>query len=112
MASAISDVNNDARFRNGPESGQAFLRASTELLAAGRSCSHGHRNGDADPRCAALFSAAADARATSVALLTCTAPDVFDTRAAWKRYLPALSRYVNGGGASSGAPRLPPVPSC
>src|SRR5207302_1656022 len=81
----------DGRFGNGPTSGETFSAIASQLLRAARRC----RAADAkdDVRCPALFEAAAGAETTGGALLSCTAPAVYDARARWRSYLDRLGTF-------------------
>ena len=113
-AAAGRIVADSHRFGDSLHAGAAFLAASDRLLDSAKACQRrsGSAPGSGSPATAAggpcfhLFEAAAQARAESVAILTCTAPARFEARGRWSAYLSRLARDA------SRAPTLPPLSTC
>jgi hypothetical protein len=96
---ARTELADDDAFTGARTAGEAFLRASVELLAAGEGCRPAR-----DARCEQLFTAAALARVSSVQLLGCRRPDIHQYRGRFRNYLAALD--------DGGAVQPPPPPAC
>ena len=108
VAAAQATMRNNSRFYNGPTAASAFASAGHALLVDGRSCTAGRGAGDA--RCRARLSGAAWAQVSSVQLLSCTQPGVYQARHDLEQYLGAVVALDRG--QSRTAPTLPPVVVC
>lgn len=98
LALARAEVADEQSFTGARSAGEALLRASQRLQAAGGAC---------DPnrsRCDRLLTAAAIARVSSVDVLGCRRPDIFAFRLRFERYLAALQ--------DGDDPLPPPPPAC
>ena len=102
-------VRADENFATATEAGVTFTRVSSRLQSAAEACRRSPSSpGDAvrQARCDGLFSGAAYARVSAVAVLRCTRPGVFDARASMRTYLDALAS------TDDASPPLPPVVRC
>ena len=108
VARARATLNNDHRFGNGPSSTDAFASIASDLLSAGHRCRAARHHDERG--CLALFEAAAAAETTGGFLGTCTAPNIFAVRAAWRPYLESVARYERH--PADARPRIPQAPTC
>lgn len=101
-------VRSDANFATATETGVTFTKVSRRLEAAAESCRSGATASDVTrrTRCDALFSGAAYARVSAVAVLRCTRPGVFEARASMATYLDEVAA------SDDAAPALPPIVRC
>jgi hypothetical protein len=107
VPSARRVIDDDHRFNDGLSAGGAFIAISEHMLRAAQSCAH--EASDRDPRCAAQFGAAAQARAESVAILSCGDPGRVDARQRWRGYLGALGQFARR--PTGNGPQPPPLPT-
>lgn len=102
-------VRADDNFATATEAGVTFTRVSSRLQSAAEQCRRSSPPPDEatrQARCDGLFSGAAYARVSAVAILRCTRPGVFEARASMRTYLDALAA------SEAAAPALPPVVRC
>ena len=102
-------VRADDNFATATEAGVTFTRVSSRLQSAAEDCRRSVSSTDdttREERCDGLFSGAAYARVSAVAILRCTRPGVFEARTSMRTYLDALAA------AEDAVPPLPPVVRC
>jgi hypothetical protein len=95
---ARAELADDAAFARSSTAGEALLRSSVELQAAGTACD------DPDPACARLLTASAMARVASVRILECRRPEIFTFRRSFRGYLDDLADGLD--------PTPPSPPAC
>ena len=101
-------VRSDRNFATATETGVTFTKVSRHLESAAETCRSATRSTDLErqARCDGLFSGAAYARVSAVAVLRCTRPGVFEARASMRAYLDELAA------SEEAAPALPPIVRC
>ena len=110
IATSQALIAKDSAFVNGPAAGAAFARISQRMFGDAKHCASAH--GDTDPRCVARFQAAAYANVTAVALLSCTAPGVYEARHLLYDELSGIASLDHRRLYSVPPPTVPKVPAC